>query len=50
MNNGAAAGQVVFHGHLHIIPYPNAVEEIVVREDYAQGERHEYVEKIKSAL
>ncbi len=33
MNNGASAGQVVFHTHLHLIPYYDNEVEAVNNED-----------------
>ncbi|OHA28576.1 MAG: hypothetical protein A3C08_02380 [Candidatus Taylorbacteria bacterium RIFCSPHIGHO2_02_FULL_47_18] len=52
MNNGRAAGQIVFHAHLHIIPrfnddtFSNGKE----RKQYHDGEMAEVASKIRGAL
>ena len=51
-NNGVAAGQTVFHFHMHLIPrYEN--DEVTVpwnHLEYADGEAQEVCDKIKSAI
>jgi histidine triad (HIT) family protein len=51
-NNGKAAGQVVFHYHMHLIPrYPDDGVVIKANPDKqtTQGQREKIAEKIKSA-
>lgn len=52
MNNEAAAGQEVFHAHVHIIPRHtgDSVFTPPTYETYADGEKTLYAEKIKAAL
>ena len=52
MNNGAAAGQIVFHAHLHVIPRfdGDAVFSPPKRVTYGDGEDAHIAEKIKNAL
>ncbi len=52
MNNGAAAGQIVFHAHLHVIPRfgGDAVFSPPKRISYGDGEDAHVAEKIKNAL
>lgn len=51
-NNGVAAGQTVFHFHIHLIPrYDN--DEVTVpwnHLEYAEGEAQEVCDKIKAAI
>ncbi|MCR4843131.1 MAG: HIT family protein, partial [Eubacterium sp.] len=50
-NNGEAAGQTVFHYHVHVIPRYDADKEDVhvtwKQLSYADGEDKEYVEKLR---
>ena len=51
MNNGSAAGQLVFHTHIHIMPrYGKDSFKLWSGKEYAEGEREKVAEKIKSAL
>ncbi len=52
MNNDTAAGQVVFHSHVHVIPrYVNDGFELWHgKRGYAPGEMQEIAEKITKAL
>ena len=52
MNNEAAAGQVVFHLHIHIIPRTinDGFEHWSGRRNYQQGEKEVVTEKITKAL
>ncbi len=52
MNNGADAGQVVFHAHMHVIPRfkDDGVFESPKKTSYAEGEEVLLAEKIKSAI
>lgn len=52
MNNGAEAGQDIFHIHLHVIPRYERGEAFVVpkHESYDEGEEREYAEKLKTAI
>ncbi len=52
MNNGADAGQVVFHAHMHVIPRfkDDRVFESPKKTSYAEGEEVLLAEKIKSAI
>ncbi len=51
MNNGAAAGQAVFHWHTHIIPRTsNDGLKHWEAQSYAHGEAQALAEKIKSQL
>lgn len=52
MNNGAAAGQVVFHAHLHIIPrFPNDGGYLGRRENFpTDGAADEFAERARTAL
>jgi histidine triad (HIT) family protein len=54
-NNGAAAGQTVFHFHIHILPRYNEYDEIVIRMKNNHGnvnyvDLKERAEAIKAAL
>jgi len=51
INNGAAAGQIIFHLHIHIIPrFNNDGFEPWAKTSYQEGEMKEYAEKIKNTL
>ena len=52
MNNEPAAGQEVFHAHMHVIPrYENdGAFEKPKHQEYADGEMDEVAAKIKAAL
>lgn len=52
MNNDAAAGQVVFHAHIHVIPRyaGDGYEHWHSKRPYEQGEAEIVAEKIKSNL
>jgi len=51
MNNKAAAGQVIFHAHIHIIPrYKDDGYKPWPGKKYKDGEEKEVAEKIKSQL
>ena len=51
MNNGAHAGQVVFHAHIHVMPrYEGDGYELWHGKEYKDGEMHTYGEEIKNAL
>lgn len=52
MNNGAAAGQEVFHTHLHVIPRfeDDNVFEHPIRGEYEEGEAAELAETLQTKL
>jgi histidine triad (HIT) family protein len=51
MNNGKAAGQIVFHAHIHVMPrYGKDSFKLWMGKEYDKGEREIVTEKIKSAL
>lgn len=51
MNNGEAAGQIVFHAHVHVMPrYGNDSFSLWVGKEYDSNERELVAEKIKAAL
>jgi histidine triad (HIT) family protein len=52
MNNDSAAGQIIFHTHLHVIPRmkEDGFEMWHGRRDYREGEAKEIAEKISRAL
>lgn len=51
MNNGEAAGQVVFHAHVHVMPrYGKDKFSLWVGKEYDGNEREQVAKKIKSAL
>lgn len=51
MNNGKAAGQVVFHTHIHIMPrYGKDLFTLWTGKEYKNGERETVAEKIRSSL
>lgn len=51
MNNEAAAGQEVFHAHLHIIPrFTTDQYERWPKKEYAEGEKVAVAEKIRANL
>lgn len=51
-NNGKAAGQEVFHYHIHVIPrHPDdGVKFILASLKYGEGEANELAEKLRNAL
>lgn len=51
VNNGAAAGQVIFHLHLHVIPR-NVGDGLQMwgAKEYQEGEMMQIAEKIRKAL
>jgi len=51
MNNGRAAGQLVLHAHIHVMPrYGTDSFKLWLGKEYKSGERETVAEKIKSAL
>jgi len=51
MNNESAAGQIVWHGHIHIIPrYNNDGGYMGEKQTYIKGEMEEIVEKVKAEI
>ncbi len=52
MNNDAAAGQAVFHAHVHVIPHYENDGFLNWKHGrgYTEGEKEETVEKIKNKL
>ena len=52
MNNGAAAGQKVFHTHLHIIPRytDDGVYEEPIHGEYEEGEAEDLANLLKAEL
>ncbi len=52
MNNGAVAGQIIFHAHLHVLPRFQGDEVFAEpkRVSYDDGEYERIAEKIKNAL
>lgn len=51
MNNGSAAGQIVFHAHVHVMPrYGKDSFSLWVGKEYDGNERELVAEKIKSTL
>ena len=51
MNNGKAAGQIVFHAHIHVMPrYSKDSFKLWAGKDYAAGEQETVAKKIRSAL
>jgi histidine triad (HIT) family protein len=52
MNNGKAAGQVIFHPHLHVVPrfHEDGLSFKLPREKYAEGEAKKVAEKIAQAV
>lgn len=51
MNNGKAAGQIVFHAHIHVMPrYGKDSFKLWAGKEYKSGEREAVAEKIRSAL
>lgn len=52
MNNEAAAGQVIFHAHVHIVPRftEDGFKHWPSKKTYAEGEKEEYAEKIRAKL
>lgn len=51
INNGAPAGQVIFHLHVHVIPRLSGDGcKLWVGKEYAAGEAETMAEKIKSEL
>lgn len=51
MNNEEAAGQAVFHAHMHIIPrFNDDGLTIWPPHDYAEGEIEEFREKVKKEI
>jgi len=51
MNNGTAAGQLVFHAHVHVMPrYGKDSFSLWVGKDYDGNEREEMAKEIRFAL
>lgn len=51
MNNGAVAGQVVFHAHVHVMPrYGKDSFSLWVGKEYEGNERELVAQKIRSAF
>lgn len=51
MNNGAAAGQLVFHAHIHVMPrYGKDSFKLWSGKEYKSGEREAVAAKIRSSL
>ncbi|MDO8620453.1 MAG: HIT family protein [bacterium] len=51
MNNGAIAGQSVFHAHIHVMPrYGKDSFSLWVGKEYDGNEREEVAKKIRSVL
>lgn len=52
MNNDSAAGQLIFHAHIHIIPrhLEDGFKHWHSKRPYKDGEINQVVEKIKSVL
>lgn len=51
MNNGEAAGQSVFHAHIHVMPrYSTDTHKLWSGKDYKSGERESVAEKITKNL
>lgn len=51
MNNGEAAGQIIFHAHVHVMPrYGTDTFSLWVGKEYDGNERQEVAKKIKAAL
>ena len=51
MNNGSAAGQIVFHAHIHIMPrYGKDLLKLWTCKEYQEGEKDLVAKKIKTAL
>ena len=51
-NNGVAAGQTVFHFHVHIIPRYDSDEELLTwnKKDYVDGEAQQYAQRINENI
>jgi histidine triad (HIT) family protein len=49
-NNGAAAGQIVFHFHIHLIPRFTDDHQDFKHKEYASGEAEEVLAKIHAAI
>lgn len=51
MNNGAHAGQIVFHAHIHVMPrYGKDKFSLWVGKEYDRNEREEVAQRIRQAL
>jgi histidine triad (HIT) family protein len=50
MNNESAAGQIIWHAHMHIIPRYNEDGGYVGTYTYIAGEMEEIAEKVKAEL
>ncbi|MES2087724.1 MAG: HIT family protein [Patescibacteria group bacterium] len=51
MNNGKAAGQIVFHAHIHVMPRLSTDSfKLWNGKEYKTGERESVAEKIKKTL
>lgn len=51
MNNGEAAGQIVFHAHMHVMPrYGNDSFSLWVGKEYDGNERERVAERMRAAL
>jgi len=49
-NNGAAAGQTVFHLHVHVIPYWNGKPPSFTRDQSGQLDRKALAARIAAAM
>lgn len=51
MNNGKAAGQIVFHAHIHVMPrYSKDAFKLWTGKDYKNGEKEVIANKIKEGM
>ncbi len=51
MNNEPAAGQTVFHAHIHVIPrYEGDGYELWPKKEYKEGEKESVAEKMRNLL